>query len=276
MRRIKEIREKEPEREIVYTDETWLNAHHKEKKEWVDEEALKISSKSLKDYGTVGCTKEKIGKGKRLIVVDCITESGKEGKTSDQHFETAVEIQRAVEQRKEEGKEEETEINRPGSCKTRKRKLKSTADKSSKQPKQFRESANFIDENDEKKNGNEVGLLMESDYHDATNAECYEKYFENVCKLLKERSVIIIDNASYHSRNDENYQISTWRKAKYQEWLQKDNVTYGTNALRSELWLLCKRHRDAKSYKLLTKLHKDMGMKSCSCLHTTVISTQLS
>ena len=76
LRRIKEIREKEPEREIVYTDETWLNAHHKVEKEWVDEEALKNPSKSLKDYGTVGCTKEKIGKGKRLIVVDCITESG--------------------------------------------------------------------------------------------------------------------------------------------------------------------------------------------------------
>ena len=72
---------------------------------------------------------------------------------------------------------------------------------------------------------------MESDYHDAMNAECYEKYFENVCKLLKPRSVIIIDNASYHSRNDENYPISTWRKAKYQEWLQKNNVTYGTDAL---------------------------------------------
>ena len=130
--------------------------------------ALKNPSKSLKDYGTVGCTKEKIRKGKRLIVVDCITESGpvpgalwifsetkskKEGKTTVQHVETAVEIQRAVEQRKEEEKEEETEINRPGSSKTRKRKLKSTADKSSKQPKQFRESANFIDENDEKKMG---------------------------------------------------------------------------------------------------------------------------
>ena len=76
MRRIKEIREKEPEREIVYTDETWLNAHHKVEKEWVDEEALKNPSKSLKDYGTVGCTEEKIGKGKRLTVVDCITESG--------------------------------------------------------------------------------------------------------------------------------------------------------------------------------------------------------
>ena len=168
LRRIKEIREKEPEREIVHTDETWVNVHHKVEKEWVDEEALKNPSKSLKDYGTVGCTKEKIGKGKRLIVIDCITESGpvpgalwifsetkskKEGKTTVQHVETAVEIHRAVEQRKEEGKEEETEINRPGSYKTRKRKLKSTADKSSKQPKQFRESANFIDENDEKKKG---------------------------------------------------------------------------------------------------------------------------
>ena len=100
---------------------------------------------------------------------------------------------------------------------------------------------------------------MESDYHDAMNAECYEKYFENVCKLLKPRSVIIIDNASYHSRNDENYPISTWRKAKYQEWLQKNNVTYGTDALRSELWLLCKRHRHAESCKIIDKIAQRYG-----------------
>ena len=30
--RIKEIREKEPERQIVYTDETWLNSEHRVKK----------------------------------------------------------------------------------------------------------------------------------------------------------------------------------------------------------------------------------------------------
>ena len=33
LRRIKEIREKEPERQIVYTDETWLNSGHRVKKE---------------------------------------------------------------------------------------------------------------------------------------------------------------------------------------------------------------------------------------------------
>ena len=58
LRRIKEIRETEPDHEIVYTDETWLNAHHRVKKEWVDVKALKNPQKSLKDYGTVGCTKE--------------------------------------------------------------------------------------------------------------------------------------------------------------------------------------------------------------------------
>ena len=78
-------------------------------------------------------------------------------------------------------------------------------------------------------------------------------------QLLKPRSVIIIDNASYHSRNGENHPISTWRKAKYQEWLQKNNVTYGTNALRSELWLLCKRHRDAKSCKIIDKIAQRYG-----------------
>ena len=117
---------------------------------------------------------------------------------------------------------------------------------------------------------------MESDYHDAMNAECHEKYFENVCKLLKPRSVIIIDNASYHSRNDENYPISTWRKAKYQDGFKK--ITLLTERMHKGLnfGYFARDIEMQNRVKLLTKLHKDMGMKSCGCLHTTVISTQLS
>ena len=77
LRRIKEIRENGPKREIVYTDETWLNSGHKIKKEWVDLEALENPRRSLLEYGTVGTTKCSTGKGKRLIIiVDCITENG--------------------------------------------------------------------------------------------------------------------------------------------------------------------------------------------------------
>ena len=69
-------RKNEPDREIVYRDETWLNAGHRIKKEWVDLEALQNLRRSIADYGTIGCTKNLTGRGKRLIIVDCITENG--------------------------------------------------------------------------------------------------------------------------------------------------------------------------------------------------------
>ena len=50
LRRIKEIREKEPERQIVYTDETWLNSGHQVKKEWIDLKALENPCRSIHDY----------------------------------------------------------------------------------------------------------------------------------------------------------------------------------------------------------------------------------
>ena len=76
MKRIKEAKEKDPQREIVYTDETWLNARLKVKKEWVDLKALENPRRSIKEFGGVGCTKDNVGKGKRIIIFDCITENG--------------------------------------------------------------------------------------------------------------------------------------------------------------------------------------------------------
>ena len=76
IRRIREIREKEPHRKIIYTDETWINENHRLEKGWVDLESIQNPYRSLKDFGTVGETKEKCGKGKRLIITDAITSEG--------------------------------------------------------------------------------------------------------------------------------------------------------------------------------------------------------
>ena len=78
LRRIRKIREADPERAIVYTDETWLNQGHRTKKEWVDLETLKEKNlRSLRLSGlTVDCTKEMTGKGRRPIISDAMTESG--------------------------------------------------------------------------------------------------------------------------------------------------------------------------------------------------------
>ena len=78
LRRIRKIRETDPERAIVYMDETWLSQGHCNKKEWVDLETLKEKNlRSLRPSGlTVGCTKKMTSKGRRLIVSDAMTESG--------------------------------------------------------------------------------------------------------------------------------------------------------------------------------------------------------
>ena len=42
----------------------------------MDLKALENPRRSIKEYGTVGCTKDNVAKGKRIIIVDCITENG--------------------------------------------------------------------------------------------------------------------------------------------------------------------------------------------------------
>ena len=101
--------------------------------------------------------------------------------------------------------------------------------------------------------------MSEFDYHDTINRENYEKYFEKVCQLLKPNSVIVIDNVSYHSRNDVNYPLSKWKKAQFQDWLTQHNIPFNSDDLRAELWLVCKRHRVDKTSKVIDNIAKKYG-----------------
>ena len=53
-------------------------------------------------------------------------------------------------------------------------------------------------------------LTFEEDYYDSMNAEAYESWFQKrLCPNLEPDSVIVIDNASYHSRNCADNLLST-------------------------------------------------------------------
>ena len=93
------------------------------------------------------------------------------------------------------------------------------------------------------------------------DAENYEKHSEKICKLLKPNSLIIIDNASYHSRNSDDYPKSKWKKAQFEQWLKENKVNFPSDALRSELWVLCKTHRNEKNVKVVEKIAKKYGME---------------
>ena len=62
LREIAKVRETEPQREIVYMDETWLNEGHHLQKEWVDLVTLNKANRKLLCNGglTVGCTKPRL------------------------------------------------------------------------------------------------------------------------------------------------------------------------------------------------------------------------
>ena len=120
---------------------------------------------------------------------------------------------------------------------------------------------NDVDGNEQSSENEDAGIIEEFDYHDSMNAENYEKYFEKICKLLKPNSLIIIDNASYHSRNSDDYPKSKWKKAQFEQWLKENKVNFPSDALRSELWVLCKTHRNEKNAKVVEKIAKKYGME---------------
>ena len=245
MRRIQEIRKNEPGREIIYMDETWLNAGHRIKKEWVDLEALQNPRRSTADYGTVGCTKDLMGRGKRLIIVNCTTENGlipealctfstesktkREEKHDFQFIETAVAEERDGENKNSNQKQED-QMQKSKASTSGKRKVN---DNSSDQHSTKKAKVDNVRKNDGKDENTKRRRrdIHDFDYHDTINSESYEKCFENICKLLKPNSVIIIDNASYHSRNAEDFPVSKWRKAQFQSWLTENKIPFKPDAL---------------------------------------------
>ena len=68
--------------------------------------------------------------------------------------------------------------------------------------------------------------------------------------------MIVIDNASYHSRNDVNYLLSKWKRAQFQDWLTQYDIPINSDDLGEELWLLCKKHRFDKTSKVIDNIAK--------------------
>ena len=91
------------------------------------------------------------------------------------------------------------------------------------------------------------------------NTKNFEKYFASLCEKLPKNSVIIIDNASYHSRNSDSHPKSNWRKQQLIDWLKEKNVTIPDKALRAELWTMAKVEREKYSSKAVDEIAMRAG-----------------
>ena len=77
------------------------------------------------------------------------------------------------------------------------------------------------------------------DYHDEMTGEHFEEWFkEKLLPNLPSNSLIVMDNASYHSRLCEEVPSKSWTKTKMIDWLVYYDVPFSPRALKSELYAI--------------------------------------
>ncbi|XP_029827021.2 uncharacterized protein LOC115312279 [Ixodes scapularis] len=73
------------------------------------------------------------------------------------------------------------------------------------------------------------------DYHEEMNGTRFEIWFEAVLQMLPRGSVIVMDNASYHSRRLEAVPTTGSRKEVIQQWLTSKGIPWDTKMQNKQL-----------------------------------------
>ena len=95
------------------------------------------------------------------------------------------------------------------------------------------------------------------------NAETFEKWFQvQLLPNIPPSSVIVMDNASYHSRKIHKPPTASDKKATIQEWLERKGITAAEHLLKAELLHLVTRHITAADTNyVFDKMASDNGHK---------------
>ncbi|KAJ8918507.1 hypothetical protein NQ315_015212 [Exocentrus adspersus] len=95
---------------------------------------------------------------------------------------------------------------------------------------------------------NDALLLFEGkksgDYHEEMNANVFENWFSEFLKKLPDNSVIVMDNASYHSRKVEKVPTQSSKKADMQAWLRSKNIKFEEGMVRRQLLDIIRQHKE--------------------------------
>ena len=83
--------------------------------------------------------------------------------------------------------------------------------------------------------------VVSEDYHSDVCAENFESWLKSWLSLIPPKSVIVMDNASYHSKKIENQTPkASWRKKQLQDWLDIKEIHYEKKAKKDQLWALAR------------------------------------
>lgn len=79
------------------------------------------------------------------------------------------------------------------------------------------------------------------DYHDEMDGDSFRDWLEGVLPRLKDKAVIVMDNAPYHSVKIEKCPTTNWRKADIIAWLCSKGEEVDRTLIIAELLVMVKR-----------------------------------
>ena len=99
-----------------------------------------------------------------------------------------------------------------------------------------------------------------SDYHSEMNSENFKFWFQNrLLNSLEEGSIIIMDNASYHSTVADKLPSSKTKKDDIRKWLEDNEVTYDLSQTKAELLRLVAPYKSREKSYELDRIANEMG-----------------
>ncbi len=98
------------------------------------------------------------------------------------------------------------------------------------------------------------------DYHDEITSNRFERWWEEqLLPNIPRNSLIVMDNASYHSRRSEPYPVKSWTKKNMVAWLKQKEIVYPQKCLKKKIWEIVKSHRPIHPEYAVDQVAKSAG-----------------
>lgn len=114
-----------------------------------------------------------------------------------------------------------------------------------------------------------------ADYHGEMNHENFAHWFEdNLLKNLEEPSLIVMDNARYHSVLEHKIPNISWTKGRIQEWLTVRKIGFNKDGFKKEILQIALQHKPKKTYIIDTMAaqygHKVLRLPPYHCIFNPI------
>lgn len=87
----------------------------------------------------------------------------------------------------------------------------------------------------------------EGDYHSEMDSHNFEKWFDRILPKLEEHSIVVIDNAPYHSRRKEKIPTSANKNSELQAWLTQKQIPFEASEIKAQLMEKIKKEKPKRN-----------------------------